>query len=136
MGVRTQWVTGRPETGRLAAELEALGGQLLGRSQYEPVPWDLDEFGTMDGELFGIVGLDLERELVLEGIERAIDGLDPGHALVLDFSGGAVQVRRLPTRGGWRMVVKAGSGVHRFDKGRERHARQLIRGLLRRLARP
>jgi hypothetical protein len=136
MGVRTQWVAGRPEASRLAARLEALGGRVLGRSQYEPVPFDLDELGAMDGALFGIVGLDLDRELVLEGIERAIDGLDPGHALVLDFSGSALQVRRLPTKGAPRLVVKDGARVRRYPPGRERHARQLIRGLLRRHARP
>jgi hypothetical protein len=136
MGMRTQWVAGRPDTGRLAAQLEARGGQVLGRSQYEPVPWDIDEFGAMDGVLFGIVGLDLDRELVLEGIERAIHGLDPGHALVFDFSGSSLQVRRLPTKGAPRLVVKDGVHVHRYPAGRERHARQLIRGLLRRRARP
>jgi hypothetical protein len=134
MGLRTQWVTGRPDAGGMLARLQGLGGIVRASSAYEPVPCDLDEFGDMDGDLFSIAAVDLGTDAVLPAIDAAVAATDRQHVLVVDFAHDPLQVRMLPTAGSDHIVVKARSGARRFPRGKDRHARQLIRRLMRRRA--
>jgi hypothetical protein len=135
MTSRVQVVAQRRVMGRVIAQLIPLESGVFARSQFEPGPEDLDEFGEFDVDDLSIADIATTPERVARTIEKSIAGIESHEVLVVDATGRRLQLRWLPAAGKHRVVVKTAEGVTRFDGRRRRQAARMVESLLRDLER-
>jgi hypothetical protein len=129
MMVRSQWVGMRTDLGRLIGGIEAAGGIILARSQFEPAQ-ELDGF-TIDDGLYGIVEFSVSNEAILGLARERIAQLDGEHVLVVDFRNGRVQMREMCAADDSSVIVKAPAATCRFPGQRAEEALRLVAAALR-----